>query len=86
MTDPVRAIDFIARLAEAWDLQGRHAFLAGGGEHRALLGLAYLPMELAKKRWNDLTGEQRRRLVVAARQGVDFGRQCAWVFGEGNGA
>lgn len=82
----VRAIDFIARLAEAWDLQGRHAFLAGGGEHRALLGLAWLPLELKDRRWNDLTGEQRRRLLVAARQAIDLGRQAAWIFGEGNGA
>lgn len=86
MTDPVRSIDFIGRMAEAWDGLGRHPLVAGGREHRALLGLAWLPPELEKRKWNDLTGEQRRRLIVAARQAVEFGRACAWIFGEGNGA
>ena len=86
MNAAARSVDFVARLAEAWDLQGRHCFAAGGREHRALLSLAYLPADLEKRRWHQLTEEQRRRLIVAARQGVEFGRACAWVFGEGQGA
>jgi hypothetical protein len=86
MNAAARSVDYIARLAEAWDLQGRHCFAAGGREHRALLSLAYLPTELEKRRWAQLTEEQRRRLLVAARQAVEFGRACAWVFGEGQGA
>jgi hypothetical protein len=82
----LRSVDPIARLAEAWEMAGRHAFLAGGGEHLALLGLAHLPAELAKVRWDRLTAEQRRRLMIAARQAVELGRLCAWVFGEGQGA
>jgi hypothetical protein len=86
MTDPQRAVDYVARLAEAWDLLGRHPFAIGGREHRALLALAYLPMELEKRRWNDLTGEQRRRLTNALLHGLEFGRAIAWVLGEGRGA
>jgi len=81
-----RSVDAIARLAEAWDMKGRHALLAGGSEHRALLELAYLPAHLWNTPWDVLTGEQRLRLVQAARKAVDFGRACAWVFGEGQGA
>lgn len=87
MSEPaVRAIDFIGRMAEAWDMRGRHPFIAGGREHRALLSLAYLPADLEKRRWDDLTPEQRQRLMIAARQSVDLGRAAAWVFGEGDGA
>ena len=86
MNAAARSVDYIARLSEAWDLQGRHCFAVGGREHRALLSLAYLPVELEKRRWDDLTAEQRRRLIVAARQAVEFGRACAWCFGEGEGA
>lgn len=81
-----RAVDFIARMSEAWDLSGRHPFAAGRSEHRALLALAYLPPELAERRWNELTGEQRWRLLQAARKAIDLGRAAAWVFGEGHGA
>jgi hypothetical protein len=86
MNAAARSVDYIARLAEAWNLEGRHCFAAGGREHRALLSLAYLPPELEKRRWEDLTAEQKRRLIVAARQGVEFGRALAWCFGEGEGA
>jgi hypothetical protein len=79
-------IDFIARMSEAWDLRGGHCFAAGGREHRALLALAGLPIALANVAWNDLNGDQRRRLIIAARHAVDLGRAAAWVFGEGNGA
>lgn len=79
-------VDFIARLAEAWNYDGRHPFKAAGTEHRALLALASLPAELERQKWDQLTGEQRHRLIMACRYGVTFGRQCAWVFGEGRGA
>jgi hypothetical protein len=81
-----RSVDYVARLAAAWNLEGRHCFAVGGREHRALLSLAYLPADLEKRSWDQLTEEQRRRLFMAARQAVEFGRACAWVFGEGQGA
>lgn len=80
-----RSVDYIARLAEAWDGTGRQ-LLTPGSEQRALLALAYLPAELETRLWRDLTAEQRRRLMGAARRAVEFGRTCAWVFGEGRGA
>lgn len=86
MNAAARSVDFIARLSEAWNLDGRHPFDISGREHRALLAIAYLPVELQKRRWEDLTAEQRDRLIVAARRGVEFGRACAWCFGEGEGA
>ena len=86
MNAAARSVDPVARLAEAWNLLGRHCFAVGGREHRALLSLAYLPAELQERRWEQLTEAQRQRLIVAARQAVEFGRACAWVFGEGEGA
>ncbi len=86
MNTAARSVDFVARLAEAWDLGGRHCFAAGGREHRALLALAYLPPELEQRQWSNLTAEQKRRLTIAARQAIEFGRACAWCFGEGEGA
>jgi hypothetical protein len=80
-----RSVDFVARLAEAWDL-GRHCFAAGGREHRALLVMAGLDLRLMRVPWQSLEEYQRRALVVAARQAVELGRACAWVFGEGEGA
>jgi hypothetical protein len=86
MADALRAVDPIARLAEAWDLGGRHAFVASRREHRALLALAGLDQKLAHVRWRFLEEYQRQALFVAVRQGVELGRQCAWCFGEGEGA
>lgn len=82
----IQSIDFIARLADAWDGRGRNVFTAGGGEHLALLNLAGLDASLARVYWNNLDGDERRKLVFAARRAIEFGRQCAWVFGEGQGA
>lgn len=79
-------LDPIARLAEAWDYGGRHPFAASGREHRALLAMAGLDLSLANRCWNGLEEYQRKALMVAARQMVDAGRACAWVFGEGDGA
>jgi hypothetical protein len=88
MNAAVRSVDFVARLAEAWDMDGRHCFSPGGGrrEHRALLVMAGLDLALVKVPWRFLEEYQRRALVVAARQAVELGRACAWVFGEGEGA
>lgn len=86
MNAAARSVDYVARLSEAWNLEGRHCFLAGRTEHRALLSLAYLPLELEQRRWEQLTEEQRQRLMVAARRAIEFGRACAWCFGEGEGA
>jgi len=82
----VHSIDFLARLADAWDFKGQFVFRAGGVEHRALLELARLPRELSELKWRELTGDQRREILYAARRAIEFGRQCAWVFGEGQGA
>jgi len=79
-----RSVDSIARLAEAWDGTGRHALT--GPEQRSLLELAFLPPHLSRVPWSRLHEEQRQRLIVAARKGVEFGRHCAWMFGEGRGA
>ena len=81
-----RSIDPIARLAEAWNLEGRHPFAASGREHRALLAMAGLDQKLVSLPWNHLQPYQCQALFVAARQAVDLGRACAWVFGEGQGA
>jgi hypothetical protein len=82
----VHSIDFIARVADAWDFKGQNVFRIGGSEHRALLELARLPRELCEVKWADLTGDQRQQIVWAARRAIEFGRQCAWIFGEGQGA
>jgi hypothetical protein len=81
-----RSVDFVARLAEAWNFGGRHCFAAGGREHRALLVMAGLDLALMRLPWNSLEEYQRLALVVAARQAVELGRACAWCFGEGEGA
>ncbi len=83
---PLQQLDFVARLADAWNLEGEQIFLASGKEHGALLALAQLPDELKQRRWDDLSPDQRQRLVVAARRAIEFGRQCAYIFGEGAGA
>jgi hypothetical protein len=80
------AIDFTARLADAWDGKGNSVFAASGVEHCALLELANLPIGLQRAKWNDLSGQERYQLVFAARRAIEFGRQCAWIFGEGQGA
>jgi hypothetical protein len=81
----VMPVDFIARLADAWDGRGKWT-LNPYVEHRALLDLAGLSAELRIRRWQDFTGEERQRLLLAARRAIEFGRQCAWVLGEGQGA
>ncbi len=78
--------DFIARLADAWDFNGSHIFTPGRREHRALCALGTLPIERAQLSWSELSGEDRCKLVFAARLAIEFGRQAAWVFGEGTGA
>lgn len=82
----VRPIDYVARMCEAWDQTGRHPLVAGGREHHALLSMAGLDFHLETTPWNELAGYQRQALLVAARQAVELGRACAWVFGEGHGA
>jgi len=86
MNDAVRSVDSVARLAEAWNFEGRHPFAASGREHRALLVMAGLDAKLQHVFWNELQPYQRQALIVAARQAVELGRACAWVFGEGEGA
>lgn len=78
--------DFIARLADAWDGKGHAVLRAGGDEHRALLAIARLPAGLAGAKWEELQPHERWALLLAARRSIEFGRQCAWIFGEGQGA
>lgn len=78
--------DFIARLADAWDGKGRNVFAASGVEHRALLEMAGLSTDLQRTRWRELAADERYKLFFAARRAIEFGRQCAWIFGEGEGA
>lgn len=81
----MQVTDVIARLADAWDGRGHWAFNPYT-EHRALLELAALPLTLDRSRWADLTAKEREALLHAVRRAVELGRQCAWVFGEGQGA
>lgn len=73
-------IDFIARLADAWDGKGRYS-LRAPAEHQALLRLANLPESMHDFRWRQLGPLERERLVFAARMGFDLGKTCAWCFG-----
>lgn len=73
-------VDFIARLADAWDGRGR-VVLRPPAEHVALLHLADMSEELAGFRWSDLPPVGRERLVFAARKVVELGSACAWCFG-----
>jgi len=85
MNAAARSVDFVARMAEAWDGKGRHIFLPPF-EHRMLLVRAGLDLSLATVPWSLLREHQRQSLLVAARQAVEFARACAWCFGEGEGA
>jgi hypothetical protein len=78
-------VDFIARLADAWDGRGAKVFTPPA-EHRALLELAMLPPDLWNIPWRDLGSQNRFKLMFAARRAIALGRACAWAFGEGRGA
>jgi hypothetical protein len=73
-------VDFIARLADAWDGRGR-VTLQPPAEQVALLHLADLSEELAAFKWSDLPPPARERLVFAARKTADMAAACAWCFG-----
>lgn len=82
--DPQRSVDYVARIADAWD--GTRGALRPPKEHYALLALAGLSPELWRRPWNSLSADERLKLLEAARRAVALGRACAWVFGEGRGA
>ena len=73
-------VDFIGRLADAWDGRGR-MILQPPAEHLALLRLAHMSDELAGLDWSQLSPPARDRLVFAARKVVQLGAACAWCFG-----
>lgn len=73
-------VDFIARLADAWDGRGRTIFQPPA-EHLALLRLAHMGDDLAGLTWSQLSAPARERLVFAARKVVQLGEACAWCFG-----
>lgn len=83
------AIDFIARLADAWDGRGNHVLIPPA-EHQALLRLARLDMPpnsvYWSTKWAELTDVQRRKLLEACGSAVRLGQACAWVLGRGPGA
>jgi hypothetical protein len=85
VTDALRAVDFVARFAEAWDCRGRHVFRPPF-EHRALVAMSGMRPEIAGLPWRHIKPEERNALMYAARRVVELGRQCAWCFGEGEGA
>lgn len=85
MVDAQRSVDFVARLSEAWDGNGRQVFTPPF-EHRALVAMSGMRPEVAGLKWRHLRPEERSALLHAARRCVELGRQCAWVFGEGEGA
>ena len=80
-----RSVDATARMAQAWDGIGRQVFTPPF-EHQALLARAGLSISLWRLPWATLEEYQRKALMIAARQGVELGRACAWVYGEGQGA
>jgi len=82
LADP--GVDFVARLAEAWDGRGRVAFTPPT-EHEALCSLARIDLVCALLPWDRLTPSQRRRLVFGARRSIDMAKASAWCFGEGRG-
>ena len=43
----MESIDFLARLADVWDSRGDFTLRVAGIEHRALLQIAQLPINLA---------------------------------------
>lgn len=86
MTDAQRAVDYVARFAEAWDCGNDRHYFKPPFEHRALVAMSGMPPELAGLKWRHLKPEERNTLMYAARRCVELGRQCAWCFGEGEGA
>jgi hypothetical protein len=85
MNAAARSVDYVARFAEAWDCNGRYIFKPPF-EHRALVALTGMDPKLAGLKWRHLKPEERNALMYAARRCVELGRQCAWCFGEGEGA
>jgi hypothetical protein len=78
----ISELDFVARLASAWDRKGGEGFSDDGAEHRALICLAGLTGQIATYPWSNLSARERYALVLGARRAIDFGRRCAWVFGQ----
>lgn len=74
MSAAVAQIDFIARLAAAWDQRGD--FILITAEHRALWAFAGLPPfpGVAAPPWSELTPDQRHRLTYAARRTAELGK------------
>ena len=78
-------VDFVARLADAWDGRGPHV-LTGPKDHEALMRMADVSAAWSRPgapppSWAMLLPSERERLLFAARSLVDLGRTCAWCFG-----
>jgi len=78
-------IDYIARIAEAWDGRGSNAFTPPT-EHRLLLKAAGLPDSLWERSWSALAADQRMALVWTVYRVNELRRCVAHIFGEGEGA
>jgi len=83
--EALAGVDFLARLADAWDGRGPKAF-SPPLEHRAIAALGGLDPKVATVSWRELTPYERGQILFGARMAVDLGRACAWTFGEGGGA
>jgi hypothetical protein len=80
MNTNVQEIDFIKRLADAWDARGHNIFTLY--QQKALWTLAALdPDEFHPYlRWSEIPSPWRQRLITAARAGIAFGQVCRSVF------
>jgi hypothetical protein len=80
-----RVLDFVARLAAAWNGEGE--LLLRTSERRALCEIGGLERvsRFDDTRWEFLDGEERRCILFGARRAIELGRACGWIFGQGSG-
>lgn len=62
-------------LGDAWSGRGNDVLMLA--ERESLCALAYLPADLAKLRWESIDHENKVKLLLAFRRGVDLGLACA---------
>lgn len=77
-------IDYIARIAEAWDGRGSSVFTPPT-EHRLLLKAAGLSQDLWSRSWSQLATDERMALVWTIYRVHTLQECCARIF-EGEGA
>jgi len=74
-------IDYIARIAEAWDGRGKVVFTPPT-EHQLLLRAARLPEHLWQKSWAGLTATERMAIAWTVYRVYDTRHACGWIFGD----